>query len=101
MANKATLDEVREFIRFASKVELETISSVIQSRWKHLQAELSFNFTRGDKVYFIKGKRDPRRITGEVVHSDGKWVYIKADHLPAGLSGWNWKVAPSLLRKQQ
>ena len=95
----ATINDVREFIRTADSATLKVLGDVISSRWKHLQAELSFNFMSGDRVYFIKGKRDPRKLTGTVKSSDGKWVYLAVDGHPVGPKGWNWKVAPSLLKK--
>lgn len=93
-----TLQDVREFIRKAGKADLDMVGDIITSRWKHLQAELAMNFQRGDKVYFISGKRDPRRIEGEVIETDGKWVYLATQSYPIGRNGWNYKVAPTLLK---
>ena len=96
---KATIEEVREFIRHANAEELRLVSAIITSRYSHLQAELSQTFNPGDKVYFIKGKRNPQRIVGEVVHSDVKWVYLAVAGRMLTAGGWNWKVAPSLLKR--
>lgn len=97
--NKATLSEVREFIRSASADGIKQVYDICSSRMKHLQAELSMNYTRGDRVYFIKGKRTPMRIAGTVVAADGRWVYLAVDGRAVGAGGWNWKVAPSLLKR--
>jgi len=95
-----SLEDVRSFIRFATKDQLETINDIIRSRWKHLQAELSFDFKAGDYVSWVRGKRDPRRESGTVIAVDGKWVYIQR-YAPTSYSTQKWdiKCAPSLLTK--
>ena len=97
--NKATLSEVREYIRHASADDIKQVYDICASRMKHLQAELSMDFTRGERVYYIKGKRSPMRMVGTVVSADGRWVYVNVDGYPVGSGGWNVKVAPSLLKK--
>jgi hypothetical protein len=95
-----SLEDVRSFIRFATKDQLDTIGDITRSRWKHLQAELSFDFKAGDYVSWVRGKRDPRRERGTVIASDGKWVYIQMYAPPTGNpQKWDVKCAPSLLTK--
>jgi hypothetical protein len=97
------LEQVREFIRHASKEDLQATSDIIQSRWKHLNAELSFTFKRGDKVSLEGKRRDGyRRIHAEVVATDGKWVYLKTQNYVEGLhrGTWDLKASPTLLRKE-
>lgn len=97
----ATIEEVREFIRRASLDELKLLNGILTSRWKHIQAEMSMDFCPGDRVSFIKGKRDPRRLVGTVIQADGKWVYLVVEGHPVGARSWNWKVAPTLLRREE
>jgi hypothetical protein len=103
MATNITFEQVREFIRHASKNDLEMMNDVLQSRWKHLQAETALTFKRDDKVsYQGRRKEGYRRIHGVVVAVDGKWVYVKTSSYIEGLhrAGWDIKVAPTLLRKE-
>jgi hypothetical protein len=97
--DKTTLEQVREYIRHASANDIKQVYDICSSRMKHIQAELSMDFSRGDRVYFIKGKRSPMRIVGTVVAADGKWVYLNVDGRMTNHAGWNWKVAPSLLKR--
>lgn len=103
MATNVTLEQVREFIRFAGKEQLEQVGDICQSRWKHLQAELAMTFKRDDKVSF-QGKRSDgyRRVHGVVVAVDGKWVYVKTTNYIDGRhrESWDIKVSPTLLRKE-
>lgn len=103
MASNITLEQVREFIRHASKSDLEATNDIIKSRWKHMNAEAAMTFNRGDKVSF-PGKRNAgyRRVNGIVVAVDGKWVYIKSDNYVEGYYRYQYdiKVSPSLLRKE-
>lgn len=103
MATNVTLEQVREFIRFADKKQLEQVNDILQTRWKHLQAETAMTFKRDDKVSY-EGKRSEgyRRVHGVVVSVDGKWVYVKTDrYIPGYHRGeWDIKVAPTLLRKE-
>lgn len=97
---KATLEQVREYIRHSDKNALEAINDIIRSRWKHLTAELSFNFTRGDMVSWIRGKRDQRREGGKVVAVDAKWVYVQMYAPPVdNQNKWDIKVSPTLCTK--
>lgn len=100
--SKPTLDDVREFIRHANAEELRLISGILANRHKHLQAEVASDFERGERVWFIHGKRSPRRITGEVVHSDTRKgiIFVKEDNRVAGPGGWNWRVSPTLLKRE-
>jgi hypothetical protein len=103
MATNITLEQVREFIRFADKNQLEQVSDIIQSRWKHLQAETAMTFKRDDKVFYEGRKKEGyRRIHGVVVAVDGKWVYVRTDRFIPGFhrGEWDIKVAPTLLRKE-
>jgi hypothetical protein len=103
MATNVTLEQVREFIRFADKNQLEHVSDIIQSRWKHLQAETAMTFKRDDKVSYEGRKKEGyRRIHGVVVAVDGKWVYVRTDRFIPGFhrGEWDIKVAPTLLRKE-
>jgi hypothetical protein len=103
MATNITLEQVREFIRFADKNQLEQVSDIIQSRWKHLQAETAMTFKRDDKVSYEGRKKEGyRRIHGVVVAVDGKWVYVRTDRFIPGFhrGEWDIKVAPTLLRKE-
>ncbi len=93
-----TLEQVREFIRYADKNALETVSDIIQSRWKHLNAELAMTFNRGDRVSWY-GTRRQGHLTGTVVSTDGKWVKIDCDAYPKSSSGFNYKASPTLLKK--
>jgi hypothetical protein len=103
MATNVTLEQVREFIRYADKNQLEQMSDIIKSRWKHLTAEVAMTFRRGDKVSF-QGKRSEgyRRVHGEVMAVDGKTVYIKSDSWNSLMhrKEWDWRVSPTLLRKE-
>jgi hypothetical protein len=92
------LEDVRGFIRHANANDLKLIGDILNTRWKHLQAELSFNFKPGDPVWFIQGKCSPIRVSGRVVAVDAKWVYIKVPTRRVGAGGWNIKVSPSLLK---
>ena len=99
--DKVTIEQVRDFIfHVEDPAILRTLSSVIQDQHRRVGAKRAFTFEKGDRVFFIKGKRSPRRITGEVVMADARWVYIKADGHPVGAYGWNWKVGPTLLQKE-
>ena len=103
MATNVTLEQVREFIRFADKSQLEQVSDIIKSRWKHLQAETAMSFKRGDKVSF-QGRRSEgyRRVHGVVMAVDGKALYIKSDSWNPTLhrKDWDWKVGPTLCKKE-
>lgn len=98
--SKVTLEDVREFIRHADAEELRLLNGIINSRYKHLNAELSLDFKRGDEVYFWKGKRSPTRISGVVVHTDTKWVYLAVPGRAVNMGGWNWKVSATLLKRK-
>lgn len=100
MADKVTLEQVREFIRHADADTIRLMYDILSSKYKHLQAEVASSFTPGEPVYFIKGKRSPRRIMGEVVYTDKGIVYIKEDGRLAGHGGWNWKVTSTLVKRQ-
>ena len=99
--SKATLEEVREFIRSANDAEIRLLYGILSSRYKHLQSEIAFEFNPGDRVYFIKGKRSPQRIVGTVVYSDVRKgeVFIHEDGRPAGVGGWNWRASATLVKR--
>lgn len=99
--SKATLEEVREFIRHATDAEIRLLYGILGNRYKHLQSEVASEFVSGERVYFIKGKRSPRRITGTVIASDTRKgrVFILEDGRLAGVGGWNWSVSATLVKR--
>lgn len=100
MADNITLDQVRDFIfHVEDPAVISRLYEIIADQNKRVGARLSFTFEKGDPVFFIKGKRPARRITGKVVTSDTKYIYILEDGRPAGHGGWNWKVSPTLVKK--
>jgi hypothetical protein len=93
-----TFTEVQDFIHQANADQLKTMNELIHDRFKDLQRVASRDFEPGDKVFFIKGRRDPQVIYGVVAYLARGKAYIKSSTCSNNL-GYDWRVAPTLLQK--
>lgn len=100
--SKPTMQDVREFIRHAGVQEIRMVYDICASRMKHIQAELAQQFTHGEWVTWVSGKRRPTRWHGKVVGMDGKWLYLQTtQYVPSPLrtKNYDYKIAPSFATK--
>lgn len=99
MTTKATLEDVREFIRHADSKTMKLLLEIWNSRYRHLQAETAMEFVPGEEVTAIFGKRPPRRVTGIVVGADRKGhICVQSARYQTGLFRGNHDlVAPATM----
>ena len=86
-----SMDEVREFLRSASREDLNNLSAFMKLRRDQLDAEVGMSFVYGEPVEFDAKNRG--MVSGKFMGIKRKNATVITD------TNVQWTVSPSLLRK--
>lgn len=89
--NSALFDIQKAIFAVDNLNDLKAIQATVQARYKHIQEQLKFNFSVGQKVSF-RDTRRARTIEGTIVKINPKNIRVLST------TNITWTVSPALLK---